>query len=49
MIWDALFKTTEGWIVIAVTVISVVVAMGIKVFIARKIREDEARAKELDD
>lgn len=40
MDWSQLWHSSEGRIVLAVTVISLVVAVGIKHFISRNIRRD---------
>ena len=40
MVWDALWGTAEGWIVIAVTLLSVAVALGLRVFIRKQINKE---------
>ncbi len=45
MIWDALFGTVEGWIAIGVTLLSVALAIGFKLFIRYQIKKELA-AKE---
>ena len=37
MVWDVLWGTVEGWIVIAVTLLSVAVALGLRIFIRKQI------------
>ena len=40
MVWDALWGTVEGWIVIAVTLLSVAVALGLRIFIRKQINKN---------
>ena len=42
MIWDALFGTVEGWIAIGVTLLSVALAIGFKLFIRNQINKELA-------
>ena len=46
MVWDALWGTVEGWIVIAVTLLSVAVALSLRVFIRKQINKDLAEQKQ---
>lgn len=43
--WDALFNTTEGWLIVAVTLISVALAVGFKCFFSHQIKKDAALAQ----
>ena len=46
MIWDALFGTVEGWIVIGVTLLSVALAIGFRLFIRKQINKELAEQKQ---
>ena len=46
MVWDALWGTAEGWIVIAVTLLSVAVALGLRIFIRKQINKELAEQKQ---
>ncbi len=46
MIWDALFGTVEGWIAIGVTLLSVALAMGFRLFIRKQINKELAAQKQ---
>ena len=46
MVWDALFGTVEGWIVIAVTLLSAAVALGLRIFIRKQINKELAEQKQ---
>ena len=46
MVWDALWGTVEGWIVIAVTLLSVAVALGLRIFIRKQINKELAEQKQ---
>ena len=46
MVWDALFGTVEGWIVIAVTLLSVAVALGLRMFIRKQINKELTEQKQ---
>ena len=40
MIWDALFGTVEGWIAIGVTLLSMALAIGFRLFIRKQINKE---------
>ena len=42
MIWDALFGTVEGWIAIGVTLLSMALAIGFRLFIRKQINKELA-------
>ena len=46
MVWDALWGTAEGWIVIAVTLLSVAVALGLRIFIRKQIKKELGEQKQ---
>ena len=46
MIWDALFGTVEGWIAIGVTLLSVALAIGFRLFIRKQINKELAAHKQ---
>lgn len=46
MVWEALWGTVEGWIVIAVTLLSVAVALGLRIFIRKQINKELAEQKQ---
>ena len=46
MVWDALWGTVEGWIAIAVTLLSVAVALGLRVFIRKQINKELSEQKQ---
>ena len=46
MIWDALFGTVEGWIAIGVTLLSMALAMGFRLFIRKQINKELAEQKQ---
>ncbi len=49
MIWDALFGTVEGWIVIGVTLLSVALAIGFRLFIRKQVNKELAEQKQATD
>ena len=46
MVWDSLWGSVEGWIVIAVTLLSVAVALGLRIFIRKQINKELAEQKQ---
>ena len=49
MIWDALFGTVEGWIAIGVTLLSVALAIGFRLFIRKQVNKELAEQKQATD
>ena len=49
MIWDALFGTVEGWIAIGVTLLSMVLAIGFRLFIRKQVNKELAEQKQATD